>query len=82
MTLASDLEAEDPSEDSFSGVTSEVQNKNGFNVETHKKLIKDIIGGVIDGELRPMFSYVQFTWRKGEGPQFYTIDDPAIVKMK
>ena len=82
MTLASDIDANDPSDDSFSGVTSEVPNKVGFNVDTHKKLIKDIIAGLLEGQLTAEFKHVQFTWNKLEGPQFYTVMDPAFVKKQ
>ena len=51
MHSEASISAVDPSEASFSGVTSEDSNKLGFNIETHKKLIKDIISGLLDGEL-------------------------------
>ena len=82
MTVHSDIEAKDPSDESFSGVTSEESNKVGFDVETHKKLIKDIIAGLLDGKLNAEFKHVQFTWNKMEGPQFFTVMDPAFVKKQ
>ena len=82
MHSGASFDAKDPSESSFSGVTSEDSNKLGFNVETHKKLIKDIIAGLLDGKLNSEFKHVQFTWNKQEGPQFFTVMDPEYVKKQ
>ena len=40
MHSGASFDAKDPSESSFSGVTSEDSNKLGFNVETHKSSSK------------------------------------------
>ena len=43
------FDANDPFEDSFSGVSSEEPNKLTYDVEAHKKLIKGLITGLLDG---------------------------------
>ena len=82
MHSGTSFDANDPFEDSFSGVTSEEQNKITYDAEAHKKLIKDLIAGLLDGLFNKEFKHVQFTWNKQEGPQFYTVMDPAFVKKQ
>ena len=44
-----EISIDSPSDDSSEELSSDNQNTIGFNPETHKKLIKDIIAGVLDG---------------------------------
>ena len=44
-----EISVDSPSEYSSEELSSDNQNMIGFNPETHKKLIKDIIAGVLDG---------------------------------
>ena len=46
------------------------------------QLMQDIIAGLLDGKLNSEFKHVQFTWNKQEGPQFFTVMDPAYVKKQ
>ena len=82
MTQAEDLSASALSDSSFQGVSSEDPNKLQYDVEEHKKLIKSILGGIVDGSLRPAFKYVGFTWTKPNAPEFTTVMDPEYVQQK
>ena len=77
-----EISFESPSEDSSEELSSDNQNAVGFNPETHKKLIKDIISGLLDGQLTEQFKHVQFRWTKPDGPEFWTVMDPAFIKKQ
>ena len=76
------IDANDPSDDSFQGVSSEDSNKLTYDVEAHKKLTKSILCGIVDGTLTGAFRYVQFTWTKPQAPEFTTIVDPTYVQKQ
>lgn len=82
MTANSEFSATYPIDSSFQGVSSDDPNKLHYDAEEHKKLIKGILGGIVDGSLRPAFKYVGFTWTKPNAPEFTTVMDPAYVQQK
>ena len=82
MTLNSDIEATYPLDDTFSGVSSEDSNKLTYDVAEHKKLIKSILCGIVDGNLTTAFNYVNFTWTKPQAPEFTTIVDPTYIQKQ
>ena len=59
---AANDDAEGQSDDSLVGLTHSEPLDSGYEVEAHKKYIKDLFGGLLDASPNVQYFKVAFTW--------------------